>query len=147
MRGWNLLMVDSCTLEYSLICRLRSWREEPRSSCAPQEEWLTCWGPTVVSWHASTCERLYLDGIRSLSLRLLLRHAWSKCHNIITSMIMIQIQSYLLNCWHLITWISHICTTVRFSWRWGQEQVGGPGAASTVQTRLNVWELCVRISY
>lgn len=48
LRKWKWLNL----LEYSLMFRLLSWREELRSSCALQEEWLTCWGPTVVSSNA-----------------------------------------------------------------------------------------------
>lgn len=90
-----------------VVSRLLSWREEPRSSCAHQGEWSTCWGPTVVS--SSPPDPARPPPTRSLILIGCHTYAW-----LIDKYIMNQVQFHLLNCRHYLTTfgLSRICKTV-----------------------------------
>lgn len=117
------------------LSRLPSWREEPRSLCAHQAEWLTCWGPTAVSSrpdpaHHHTpgmlmgCHVFKWHQLQYPAWRVKSVHSWSKFH--------------WLNCRHYLTTfgLSHICTRQWcVSWRSGQVQVGGPGVPEVPPTR------------
>lgn len=121
------------------LSRLLSWREELRSLCVHQGEWLTCWGPTAVSSHpepahypsphSSEADRMQCVWMASVTIPCMM----CKMRAFVN-----QVQFHWLNCRHYLTTfgLSHICTRQWcVSWRSGRVQVGGPGVSEVPPTR------------